>query len=650
MVKRTLDEIMLCMREGVEFDGTLRNKAKTGRKILITPGSVEENLIATWMESHCGFRFTTEQVNEHRKQQGDVGVSRYAVMAAFYRLDPKIDVLFKIVSGGHNEKWIQARFNVSKQMEVMMGNLTDEEVLKDRHGQIHHGPAPPMFEKNLLPSISNTQIAWWDECHIEQQGGKVGNKMYQYSFRRDETGKLCKHGEYKTDLETKTAFKYPEQGRFSFGVAKTQLLPCKSTPFLVPTGVQRESTPSPVPTGVRLPHIDYTLKNIVTIEVFEKHVKTELLRVKSLTGDSKSQWNVKLRPDGAVWGDDPVTLIPGAGGKKGKTLVAAGIITVSDLLALTDVQLQHIVSTTTGISLSTLAKWRSTPLSTGANPGLTVDYRLAANPYLAKYGTDDWKNKVGNSIFMRKFMCITELVQTIHDHSEAAFKGTTHEDDWYFYHDALSQMTAKSTVRWMKQRNIYRRWLIPLNGCNCGTVYVYRPVGNSPEFMPLDNSLNQDIQLSLSLHCAVTAHLPDNDPRKFSMRTPKTIQSGIQRIWGEVEGVPSSRRICDDCDRALAAFGIVYRAGGKMVPQLANRSGHRNHAAGRNSTGWGGVRVKNLLVAEIGRWLHADALQAKSERTADIIAEIEESDNENSLLGDDTSEGEYDDVSDSDST
>ena len=44
------------------------------------------------------------------------------------------------------------------------------------------------------------------------------------------------------------------------------------------------------------------------------------------------------------------------------------------------------------------------------------------------------------------------------------------------------------------------------------------------------------------------------------------------------------------------------------------------------------------------------ALQAKSERTADIIAEIEESDNENSLLGDDTSQGEYDDVRDSDIT
>ena len=256
-------------------------------------------------------------------------------------------------------------------------------------------------------------------------------------------------------------------------------------------------------------------------------------------------------------------------------------------MAQTDDQLKQIVSSTTGISLSTLTKWRATPVSTGANPGLTVDYRLAANPYLAKYGPDEWRNKVNNSIFMRKFMCITELVQRIHDHSKAAFRGTTHEDDWYFYHDALSQMTAKSTVRWMKQRDIYRRWLIPLNGCNCGTVYDNRPVGNSPEFMPLDNSLNQDIQVSLSLHCAVTAHLPDNDPRKFSMRTPKTIQSGIQRICGEVAGVPSSCRIMDDCDRALAAFGIVHRAGGKMVPQLANRSGHRNHAAGRNSTGWG---------------------------------------------------------------
>ena len=93
MVRRTLDEIMLCMRKGVKFDRTLQHKAKRGHMILILPGSVEENLIATWIESQCGFRFTTEQINEHCRQQGDVRVSRYALMAAIYWLDPKINVL-----------------------------------------------------------------------------------------------------------------------------------------------------------------------------------------------------------------------------------------------------------------------------------------------------------------------------------------------------------------------------------------------------------------------------------------------------------------------------------------------------------------------------------------------------------------------------
>ena len=223
---------------------------------------------------------------------------------------------------------------------------------------------------------------------------------------------------------------------------------------------------------------------------------------------------------------------------------------------------------------------------------------------------------------MRKYMCITTLVKEIHDSSQAAFVGTKHEDNWFFYHDALSQMTAKSTVKWMKDNNIYKRWLIPQNGCNKGTVYACRPVGNSPEFMPLDNSLNQDIQLSLSMHCAITAHLPDTDSRKFSMRTPNTIHEGISKIWGAEGNVPSSKRIMQDCDKALDAFGTVFQAGGKMVPELANRSGHRNHAAGRNRMGWGGIYIKNLLALEVGRWLHRDALIVKSERTEEIFSRL----------------------------
>ena len=188
-----------------------------------------------------------------------------------------------------------------------------------------------------------------------------------------------------------------------------------------------------------------------------------------------------------------------------------------------------------------------------------------------------------------------------------------HEDDWFFYHDALKQMTAKSTVKWMKEKGYYSRWLIPQLGINGGTVYVCRPVGNRLEWMPLDNSLNNDIQLALSLHCAITAHLDDDNKRKFSFSTPSTIVSKIRRIYNDETGsnVPLSKRIVQDCKKALRAFGMVYEHKGGMVAGLANRNGHRNVAEGRNTAGWGGVRIKNLLVGEVGRWLHADALSAK---------------------------------------
>ena len=39
-------------------------------------------------------------------------------------------------------------------------------------------------------------------------------------------------------------------------------------------------------------------------------------------------------------------------------------------------------------------------------------------------------------------------------------KDTKYEDDWYFYHDALSQLTCKGTVEWMKLKGYYRHWVL----------------------------------------------------------------------------------------------------------------------------------------------------------------------------------------------
>ena len=77
-------------------------------------------------------------------------------------------------------------------------------------------------------------------------------------------------------------------------------------------------------------------------------------------------------------------------------------------------------------------------------------------------------------------MCITDLVQWIASKSRDFYAGTKCEDDWHFYHDALSQLTAAETIKWMKatiipgtERSIYECWIKPeLNE-------AFHPQGNS---------------------------------------------------------------------------------------------------------------------------------------------------------------------------
>ena len=78
--------------------------------------------------------------------------------------------------------------------------------------------------------------------------------------------------------------------------------------------------------------------------------------------------------------------------------------------------------------------------------------------------------------------------------------------------------------------------------------------------MPLDTSLNNNAQICIPLHCAIIAHLSDDDSRKFLMETPGTIVKGIRRIWGAERNVPNSEQICHNCDKTLTTIGVVYRS------------------------------------------------------------------------------------------
>ena len=132
-------------------------------------------------------------------------------------------------------------------------------------------------------------------------------------------------------------------------------------------------------------------------------------------------------------------------------------------------------------------------------------------------------------------------------------------------------------------RTIFDRWILPKIELNKGTRYEEEFVGNSPKFMPLDNSLNRDIQLAHDRHCILTNHLPKDDIRRFSKAIPNLIDRGVRRIWDHLHGVPFGSRIVHDIEKAANAMLFVMMAKGKMVPNLVNRNGHRNEKAGQST-------------------------------------------------------------------
>ena len=157
-----------------------------------------------------------------------------------------------------------------------------------------------------------------------------------------------------------------------------------------------------------------------------------------------------------------------------------------------------------------------------------------------------------------------------------------------FFHDALTQMSDSCCVQWMKEVGVYSRWIKPELGCNdvivamkngemkTNTRYKGRPVGNSPELCPLDNSCFRDFRTNLSLNVAATWKLPRSDLRKFSISTPKEISRAIVRLWDPNTGTsPTSHRILQDVKRIPHSCYRIAEYGGKIVPGLADRNGHR---------------------------------------------------------------------------
>ena len=98
----------------------------------------------------------------------------------------------------------------------------------------------------------------------------------------------------------------------------------------------------------------------------------------------------------------------------------------------------------------------SSKASLGSPPADTViDYRTADSPYERRYG-EGWRDVIRSTTHMKKYVSINVLVKHMHDETQRVFQGTTHEDTWMFYHDALSLMTSKECQQYMVETGMMR--------------------------------------------------------------------------------------------------------------------------------------------------------------------------------------------------
>ena len=219
----------------------------------------------------------------------------------------------------------------------------------------------------------------------------------------------------------------------------------------------------------------------------------------------------------------------------------------------------------------------------GVCPYAIQDFRKEDNLCEARFG-ENWLLELKKVQLMQPYKCITDLINHMVSATQKVMEGTKYEGKGLFFHDALSLMTAKETVRWMKETNVYKYWILPEQGCNDlvgnnKTCYSKRPVGNSPELMCLDMSLNKDVRESFRMHVSITQHLDKSNCQRFSGSSPQEIASSILRLTNpDTTGVvPTSKRIMEDVDCINYALKEIMRAKGAIVSGLCERNGDQKH-------------------------------------------------------------------------
>lgn len=614
-IKKVLEDAWDLHLQGKQYTGTHRSTGKTSNnKPLIAPGSTDEQLVADLIEDGCSIEDTTEYVNIARKADNPnkVHVGESAVRTVILRLNPNRSAVSATAQGSldPDSAWSIARrlqfqqhrlrlgrqkfrrLPVIDQLRACFQNLTSFKYTVCVHIHTCARNPPPRNHSHTLVCTQLYQVTYWDETHPKCTLGGLSKGQDQLRFPRGPNGRLdVKQGQ----LNPKKFWlnhKYGQEIRIMLGCV-----------------MKKDSKGNDV--GVRLPVFDYTGCWVHSIGTYEDvHIPAQIHRVK--TGGANGWTEGRRKLTDPLFKGDTILRMPGIKKKTAEKLEQAGVMLVNDFCkSITDVNLKNKILAIRGVGKKGLQKWQTLAMSAheGEYVSKFVDHRRAENPYKSKYG-DDWRRHVANDLRTHNAVCVTELIEHMVNESAKFYKNTKYEDTWYFYHDALSQLSDKKTKAWMREKGYMKRWLLPVNGCCAGTLFFGRPVGNTPEVMPWDAFLNRDVHARVRRYSVMSRFIKQAGPdhplwsKRFDTSTPKRMLHAYMRVLDPVTGVcPSSKRIVEDIKRCWGKnIDAIVKARGIRVPNLGCRSGKRAESGVDKR---GGLRKKKKYVGLTD--MHPDA-------------------------------------------
>jgi hypothetical protein len=320
-------------------------------------------------------------------------------------------------------------------------------------------------------------------------------------------------------------------------------------------------------------------------------IRDEIRCVRSLK--SGGQWiEMRQRLPGVIFEEDDVTVMNDIADTRNGQFARHGINTVLDVKLMTKNKISVIVADkafrVSEHKLRELQKQADQAKKGSVPSRIYKDHRQEDNPYLSRFWHDSWKDEIGKCSSMSGSICVTTMIHHMVDEVNRVMKGTNHEGEGQFYHDTLTLMTCEKSKAYMLQHDLLKYWLLPLENLQKGTRYHNYIPGDSPEMMPLDETLHMDIHACARYHVAITSHLPHIDQNKFSLCPPKEISRAYLCIVDPVTGgAASSNRIVQDCEKWIRSLEKIRSAGGNMVEGFG-WNGHRRGNQGRR----GGSKIK----------------------------------------------------------